>query len=214
LKSKRLVTIAISVLSVFFFFPSLAAGEASLGIYGGIASPSDNKLEVRGRKKRPDWDENFTVGTRLAYWFVDEKYSLNAAWFGLALDLSYFQTESKNFDTDVYVVPITGLFMFRYPGKFLQPYVGVGGGFFFSYADGADLSSVGLGSVNYGDESRDFGFDARAGLALKFEKVSIFGEGRYTYFEPHYKDKVSGIDVHKSTDFEVYHLVLGLAYHF
>jgi len=215
MKSLRLATIAISVVSVLFLLPSLAAGETALGIYGGIASPSDHTVEITGgRKEKVKWDEGYTFGARLAYWFKDEEFSVNADWFGVALDASYFQTESKDINTDMYVVPITALIMLRYPGKFLQPYIGVGGGLFVSYADGADLRSFGLSKADYTDTSYDVGFDARAGLALKFGQVTIFGEGRYTYFEPHYKDKVSGVDVSVTTDLQVYHLVGGLAYHF
>ena len=216
MKLTRLFTIAISVLLVFFFFPILAAGETSLGIYGGIASPSDHKMKVGESTEQEEWDEGYTVGARLTYWFIDEKYSLDADWFGLALDASYFKTEADDIDLDVYVVPITALLMFRYPGDILQPYVGVGGGLFISYADGADFRKYGYSRANYSSDAYDFGFDARAGLAIKLWKVSIFGEGRYTYFEPHYKDKIAGTnsDISVSTDMQVYHLLAGIAYHF
>jgi len=57
--------------------------------------------------------------------------------------------------------------------------------------------------------------DARAGLQIRlFKGFGIFGEGRYTYFSPEYDDNILGAEVKVKTDSEVYHALVGIAYHF
>jgi len=216
MKSIKLIIITISALSLLVLFPRLTTAEATLGIYGGQMFPNntDVKVEVKGVSgkvtERSDLDDSYTFGTRLTYWFTDPE--LNADWFGLALDVSYYRYEDGPFDIEVDVVPISGLIMLRYPGKFLQPYIGAGGGIFISWVDErVDLSSFGLGSEHFDDTRADFGFDARAGLALKFVRISIFGEGRLTYFGPNYEDSKAKVE---ADNFVTYHLLAGIAYHF
>jgi hypothetical protein len=216
MKSIRLIAITISALSLLVLFPSLATAETTLAIYGGQIFPNNTDVKVRvngvsGKvTERSDFDDSYTFGTRLTYWFTDPEFE--ADWFGMGLDVSYYRYKDGPFDIDVDVVPITGLIMLRYPGKFIQPYIGAGGGIFISWVDErVDLSSHGLGSEHFDDTRADFGFDARAGLALKFASISIFGEGRVTYFGPNYKDNKAEIE---ADDFATYHLLAGIAYHF
>ena len=139
MRSIKLIVITISALSLLILVPSLATAEGVLSIYGGAVYPNntDVKVRVNGASgqvtERSDFDDTYTFGTRLTYWFTDP--DLNADWFGMALDVSYYRYEDGPFNIDVDVVPITGLIMLRYPGKFLQPYVGVGGGIFISWVE-------------------------------------------------------------------------------
>ena len=119
--------------------------------------------------------------------------------------------------TEIKTLPVTVLLMFRYPGEKVQPYAGIGGGVFLSQLKGdADLGSVGgSGGGSFKDYQADAGFDARAGLAVKVnEKISIFAEGRYVYFNPKYEDKINGQKVTVETDAEAIQALAGISFHF
>ena len=112
---------------------------------------------------------------------------------------------------------MTILLMFRYPGKKVQPYAGVGGGLFLSQLENdADFSQIGISSTgSFKDTQADLGFDARAGLAVRVsKKISIFAEGRYAYTSPEYEDKIDGEKVTLSTDVESIQALAGISFHF
>ena len=167
--------------------------------------------------KNVSYDTSFTLGGRVGAW--GEEVDLN--WLGMAVDISYFKTKADDslpgFEPDTDVLPITLLLMFRYPGKRVRPYAGIGGGLFISRLEqNVDLSFTGVsntGSVK--DTQADLGFDGRAGLAVKVhEKFSVFGEGRYTYFSPEYTDKIDGVKVKVDSDSQVFHFLAGVSLHF
>jgi len=220
--SARKLAITFSVFCILALVPSFAAAELEVNLYGGVASPEKDKVTVKGyyggfsaeASDNVKYKDGAEFGGRLTYWFTDP--SINANWFGMALDVSYFQTEAKTYGADIWVVPVSGLIMLRYPGRFLQPYVGVGGGFYIShFKQNVDLTAYGLGNQTFSDTKVNAGFDARAGLQIRlFKGFGIFGEGRYTYFSPEYDDNILGAEVKVKTDSEVYHALVGIAYHF
>ena len=142
MKRKKLFLSAVCFLLVF---PTLASAEWFLDVYGGQSSTQDANVaaevtsyglfrstSTESHTEKVDFDASFTMGGRLGYWF--EKLP----WLGVSLDLSYFKAEGEKAEFDV--VPLSLLLMLRWPlfktenfpkGK-LQPYAGVGPGFFLT----------------------------------------------------------------------------------
>lgn len=223
MKRAKPLFIAILVLSLTGMASSLATAEYFVDIYGGVAIPTDENVTVHGSQggvtletsDLVDFDETFAVGGRVGFWYTEANPSMD--YIGFALDVSYFKTEAADdFGTDIYVVPITGLIMLRHPGDTFQPYLGIGGGLFISHIEqDVDLSFFGSGNKTASDTSLDPGIDARAGLGIKVHKnITVFGEGRYTYFEAKYKDTVSDVRVKVETEPNVFYFLGGISFRF
>jgi opacity protein-like surface antigen len=166
-----------------------------------------------------DLDSSFTMGGRIGYWF--EKLP----WLGVSLDLSYFKAEGERAEFDV--VPLSLLFMLRLPlfksenfpkGK-LQPYAGVGPGYFFTDSR-VNFRPALEDSVSGSDG--EIGLDVRAGLAWQFHKRwAIFGEYRYTDVKIDFTEKdslailsLSGTDVSTKAHLKTNHYLVGISYRF
>lgn len=222
MKRAKPLIIAILLIGMTGIAAPLATAENFVDIYGGVAIPSDENVNVHGSQGGTtlettdlvSFDETFTVGGRVGFWYTDANPSMD--YLGVALDVSYFKMEADDFGTDLYVVPISVLIMLRHPGDTFQPYLGIGGGLFISHIEQeVDLSFFGAGTGTAKDTSFDPGFDARAGLGIKLHKnITLFGEGRYTYFESKYKDTVSDVRVKVETDSNVFSILGGISYHF
>ena len=218
MKYVRLLVVAFSAVSLLVMPSGFAAAEVFLDFYGGASFPEDESVKVEAlgafESKRVTYDTSFTLGARATAWGEHVGFD----WLGMAVDISYFAQKTDNSaagsKTEIMVFPLTLLLMFRYPGEVVRPYVGIGGGLFISSLEqDVDLSFAGVsGSGTVKDIQADVGFDARAGLAVKVhEKVSIFGEGRYTSFRPAYSDEINGVKVGVKTDSEVFHLLGGIS---
>jgi hypothetical protein len=95
--------------------------------------------------------------------------------------------------------------VFRYPGKYLQPYAGAGLGIF--YARKHDPTS--------GDTLHSLrpGFNAQAGVrVLLFQHLSFFSEWKFNYTRFHFDqtEHLAG----SNAKYNAHHLVGGIAYHF
>ena len=163
-----------------------ASAEWFLDAYGGASMTSDADVTVRNGTTVDDkvkFDTEAMGGGRLGYWLE------GLPWLGVAGDVSYFAPAGQGTaaDTRLEVVPLSPLVMFRlpllespeFPKGRLQPYLGVGPGFF--------LNSVEVDVPGLGEESTDWqfevGVDARAGIAFMITPViGTFVEGRYTWF--------------------------------
>jgi opacity protein-like surface antigen len=232
--------------------PAAARAEGFFDIYAGAAFPQDNPVDVSTddsvlnagapatdgeifRAAYPvgsdyNWKTSPSVGMRGGYWFefADEFPSF----LGLGLDLSYYRAfEDTDFaEINVWAVPMTPLLMLRiplgysedFPGGRVQPYAAVGPGFTVSAAS-ADLSNLGIGMHDFEDAAFDVGLDARGGLAVQLShSFALFGEYRYTYLKPTFKDTVD--DNAAPPDFETrvriepklqtHHIVFGASFRF
>ncbi len=90
------------------WFADLCFGEASTqsaDVNVDISSSSLGFVRQYTTTKKGDFDDSFTFGGRVGYYFE------SLPWAGFALDLSYFQADAKNVDNDI--VPISLLFMLR-----------------------------------------------------------------------------------------------------
>ena len=158
---------------------------------------------------KADYDNTYTFGGRVGFW------SPSTPWIGLALDVSYFELEADW--TETKVLPVSALAILRYPGDRMQPYIGLGGGVFFTDTK-ADIQ-LGGESKSFSDTAVDFGLDTRAGLAWKiFRRFAIFGEYRFTYFEASYRDEVRSGGTESDVDIKIknkiHYFLLGLSYRF
>lgn len=229
MKKKKLF---LSTVCFLLVFPTLACAEWFLDVYGGQSSTQDASVTAEitsygllmpttteSHTEKVKFDSSFTMGGRLGYWF--EKLP----WLGLSLDLSYFKAEGEKAEVDV--VPLSLLLMLRWPlfksenfpkGK-LQPYAGVGPGFFFTDSR-VNFRPVLQDSVS--GSSSEIGFDVRAGLAWQFHKHwAIFGEYRYTDVKIDFKQEdslailsLSGTDVATKTHLKTNHYLVGISYRF
>jgi opacity protein-like surface antigen len=170
--------------------PKISTAEWYADLYFGEASTQSADVDVEisssslgfmrqyTTTKKVGFDDSFTFGGRVGYYFE------SLPWAGFALDLSYFQADGKNVDNDI--VQLSLLLMLRWPlfksenfpkGK-LQPYAGVGPGYFFTNSR-VNFRPALQDSVS--GSSGEIGLDVRAGLAWQFHKHwAIFGEYRYT----------------------------------
>jgi len=158
---------------------------------------------------KADYDNTYVVGGRVGFW------SPSTRWLGLALDVSYFELEADGIETKV--LPVSALVMLRYPGDRLQPYIGIGGGVFFTDTE-VDIQLSGE-NKNFSDTAVDFGLDTRAGLAWSlFRRFAIFGEYRFTYYKADYSDKIDSggteSDVNVEIKNKVHYFLLGFSYRF
>ena len=217
---KLLVAVSL-VIGLLAVASGSATAEVFLDLYAGATFSRFQDAEAKASAGRVentlDFKDSFILGGRIGAWGTD----VGLAWFGMAVDLSYWQSDAKDSilgaKPEIEALPVTVLLMFRYPGNTIQPYAGVGGGLFLSQIkNDVDLSLVGgSGSGNFDDTQADLGFDARAGLAVEVhKKISIFVEGRYIYFSPKYEDKVNGEKVTLSTDAEAIQALAGISFHF
>jgi hypothetical protein len=163
-----------------------ASAEWFLDAYGGASITADADVTIRNGVTFDDkakFDTEGMGGARLGYWLEGLR------WLGVAGDVSYFAPagQGDRAETRLEVVPISPLVMFRLPlaespefknGR-LQPYLGVGPGFF--------LTSVKVDVPGLGEQSSDWqfevGVDARAGITFMITPAfGTFVEGRYTVF--------------------------------
>jgi len=95
----------------------------------------------------------------------------------------------------------------RYPGKTIQPYVGVGlGNYWFRLSDSTGLSNT----------ETNVGFNGLAGVRYFFmDKLSIFTEYKYNYSRIKFTDTIPGAsNVRLEGDYAAHHFVGGISFHF
>ncbi len=170
--------------------PTLTSAEGFIDLYAGVASTPDTDVSVEEFSpflapaevsRTVDFDTSVTFGARLGYWFE------SVPWLGLALDGSSFQAEGEN--VDITLFPVSTLLMLRWPlltsddfpkGR-LQPYVGIGPGFFISNFE-ADFRPAVAEKVS--EWVVDIGLDVRGGLAWQLHRhLAVFGEYRFTHVD-------------------------------
>ena len=221
--------LSLLILCFLAFIPTFAWAEWFLDVYGGASTTRDarataevNRYSIFGSSSQShaeevDFDSSFTMGGRLGYWFQ------KLPWLGVSFDVSYFKAEGEKAEFDV--VPLSLLLMLRCPlfknenfpkGK-LQPYAGVGPGYFFTNSR-ANFRPALQDSVS--GSSGEVGFDLRAGLAWQFHKHwAIFAEYRYTdvkidFTQEDFLPLFSGTDESMKTHLNTNHFFAGISYRF
>jgi opacity protein-like surface antigen len=229
MKQKRFLIVIFSMLCFLATGPAQALAEGFIDIYGGWASTQDADVDVsisssslgfvstESHTEKVDFDSSYALGVRAGYWF--EKFP----YVGIAGDLSYFKAENKT--TGIHVIPISLLLMLRYPlfrsEKFprgrIQPYAGIGPGFFISVSDVDFRPTL---PKTFSGTSFDVGLDLRAGIAWQFHKhLALFGEYRYTDFSIDLEQTdilygLAGTKETMKTQLATNHFLIGISYRF
>lgn len=203
-----------------------AMAEKFVDIYGGLSSATDADATARiivgdeEVRETTEFDDSFTVGVRGGMWFEGVPY------LGWAIDFSYFSLPGPRLDIDT--VAMSALLMARaplfrsadFPNGRLQPYAGVGPGFYFTYAS-ADFQPALSREISGFDIN--VGLDARLGLAWQLGKSSaLFGEYRYTDFDINVDNRRGNffLNVPPSTKetldtrVRAHHFLIGISYRF
>jgi hypothetical protein len=185
--------VALAVVCLWLVAPLPADAEKFADIYLGVAAPTDQDVRITGEVSGPNvdttikeqFDSSFVAGARFGAWFLES--STHGGWIGFGIDLAYYRLLPETIDAEIVVVPVVATLMFRYPGKYFQPYLGAGFGLFIGDADG-DFSDFGLTS-NFDSISVDLGWGARAGFAFPLHKrVALFCEYRLDGFHQEHND--------------------------
>ena len=197
-------------LSFLALAPRSASAEWFLDAYGGVSMTADADVTIRSGRTFDDevkFDTEATGGARLGYWLGGLR------WLGVAADVSYFAPagEGSTVETRLEVVPITPLVMFRlpllespeFPNGRLQPYLGVGPGFFLTRVK---VDVPGLGEQR-SDWQFEVGADARAGVTFMITPgFGTFVEGRYTAFSTDAAGRSTEFDI------ETLHVLGGITF--
>jgi opacity protein-like surface antigen len=208
----RRLTLALAVVLTVLAVASEASAQWFLDAYLGPALTSDSKLEFTAFNEQQRQNvigrSSPSFGVRVGRWLDD----LQIPFVGVAFDVSYFRPAA-----DVQTVPLSLLLMARYgflkddevPDGRLQPYVGIGPGFFISNLNGI------IGSQSGDSTSRDIGLDTRVGLAYRFDSNwAGFAEYRFTRVSPTWKVDIFNGTTDATTTFNTHHIVLGVSYRF
>jgi len=167
-------------------------GERFFCLYGGMAQTRSGSL---------DWETEYVpfFGSGLRYTGSIDYEENDAAvfglrfgrwmdWFGIAMDLSYFNIDSENAALDIDIIPFSLLFLGRYsllisddfPAGKLQPYLAVGPTFPSIYTS-ARTQAADDTAIKLSDWQLGIGLDFRLGCAWQqTEKSGFFVEYRYT----------------------------------
>lgn len=161
-----------------------------------------------------DWDlqNSITYGAKLGYF-------PGHSWYGIEGEVFHTTPHRKSFDDDpstpafdpasgvhFRVTTVGANFIARYPGRTLQPYVGVG--------IGAGIAHIGDTATVRSDSDVAAAWNVLAGLrAFVTPKIAIFGEYKYTgatfKFDQAFGD-LGGV----SGNYRAQHILGGLSYHF
>ncbi len=218
MKNENRATILIFLSIIMILIPNYALGEWFGDIYLGIHSTEadENKIQFDGTtiKTLSDSDTGSLFGGRIGYWFE------SCPWLALAIDASVFQLDFD--EIDVGVAPVSTLLMVRLPlhssqafprGK-IQPYLGVGPGFFYTGMSEFIEEAPTAGRV-LDDRLFDLGLDARCGIYVLFkETTGIFLEYRFTEFSPNFKSSATGGEIVMEPIFSTHFLSVGVSFRF
>ena len=175
-----------------------AHAEGFLDFYGGVAPARSADVTVTEfapfftqatTQRNVSFGASSTFGARAGGWLS------NVPWFGLALDVSSVRASGS--DLDVSGIPVSALFMFRWPQAAsepilklpIEPYAAIGPTGVVIPQLRIDLRPAVHESVAQ-SLSGGGGIDLRGGLAWKFSsRVALFAEYRYIRFHVDYEQK-------------------------
>ena len=179
--------------------PSGASAEGFVDLYAGWSATQNAQVTLTatpssGQSVRTyenaDFGNATVVGARIGRW--SERYP----WLGTALDLSSFGADGRDGQgqaVNADAIVLSWLLMARtsllpseaFPNGRVQPYLAVGPGLFHTKLS-VDFSPVLKQRIS--DDSLDFGWDVRTGIAWQFRSMALFAEYRFTRVSPEYKE--------------------------
>jgi opacity protein-like surface antigen len=189
-------------------------GDIYLGMYSSQADDMLVKFNGATVKTYPDSDTGSIFGGRIGYWFESN------SWLGLALDASASELDSDNIV--IGIGSFSTLLMLRlslnsseeFPKGRIQPYLGVGPGFFFGGMSEfiAEIPST----VRVLDDTYySVGFDARFGISALIKKsYGLFLEYGFKRFSPSFDSDVPGGTVSLEPTFSTHNFSVGISFRF
>lgn len=198
--------------------PNCALGEWFGDIYLGMHSSKADDMSVKFNgvtvKTYSDPDTGSIFGGRIGYWFE------NNSWLGLAVDGSVSQLDFD--DKDIGVGSISTLLMVRlslnsseeFPKGRIQPYLGVGPGFFYGGMSEFIPEVPPAGGV-LDDSYSSLGFDGRFGISVLIKKsYGLFLEYGFKRFSPSFDSVISGGIISLEPTFNTHNFSLGISFRF
>ena len=198
--------------------PNYALGEWFGDIYIGMHSSlaDDMSIEFNGAtvKTYTDNDTGSLFGGRIGYWF--ESYS----WLGLAVDASVSQLDFDNIG--IGIGSFSTLLMVRlslnsseeFPKGRIQPFLGVGPGFYFGGMSEFIEEVPPAGRV-LDDSYFSLGFDLRCGTSVLIKKsYGIFLEYGFKRFSPTFNSDVPGGTISLEPTFSTHNFSVGVSFRF
>lgn len=218
MKNQGKAIICMFVTIFMLLIPNYALGEWFGDIYIGMHSSQTDDMLIKFNgatvKTYPDSDTGSIFGGRIGYWF--ESYS----WLGLAIDGSVSELDSDNIV--IGIGSFSTLLMVRlplnsseeFPKGRIQPYFGVGPGFFFGGMSEfiAEIPST----VRVLDDTYfSVGFDARFGMsALITKSYGLFLEYGFKRFSPSFNSDVPGGTISLEPTFSTHNFSVGISFRF
>lgn len=198
--------------------PGGALGEWSGDVYLGMHSSDadDMSIILNGAvaAQYSDSDTGSVFGGRIGYWFE------SMPWLGIAMDLSVAELDFN--DINIGVGAITPLLMFRlnllpsdiFTKGRLQPYAGIGTGFYFGGMSEFIEAIPPNGGV-LDDVYFTGGIDARGGVCFLINAgFGVFCEYAYKQFSPSFESTTWGGKISFEPTFKMHTYSAGLSFRF
>lgn len=218
MKNQRKAIIWMFMTVFMLLIPNYALGEWFGDIYIGMHSSlaDDMSIEFNGAtvKTYADNDTGSLFGGRIGYWF--ESYS----WLGLAVDASVSQLDFDNIG--IGIGSFSTLLMVRlslnsseeFPKGRIQPFLGVGPGFYFGGMSEFIEEVPPAGRV-LDDSYFSLGFDLRCGTSVLIKKsYGIFLEYGFQRFSPTFNSDVPGRTISLEPTFSTHNFSVGVSFRF
>ena len=221
MKDKGNAIICTFVTVFLLLIPNYALGEWFGDIYLGMHSSKADDMSIKFNgvtvKTYQDSDTGSIFGGRIGYWFE------SCPWLGLAADASVSEIDFDDIDHKVFsVVSFSTLLMVRlslksskeFPKGRIQPYLGVGPGFFFGGMSEFIPEVPSTGRV-LEDTYYSLGFDSRIGIDVLIKKsYGLFLEYGFKRFSPSFDSVVPGGTISLEPTFNTYNFSAGISFRF
>ncbi|CAB5109215.1 hypothetical protein D3OALGA1CA_1919 [Olavius algarvensis associated proteobacterium Delta 3] len=197
--------------------PASAPGEWFGDVYFGLHSSQADNMEITFNGTPvatvDNSDSGQIFGGRIGYWFN------GMSWLGLAGDVSF--SELNFGEIDIGVGSLSALVMARlklntsekYPKGRIQPYIGIGPGFFYGGMSEFIEAVPPSGSV-LEDTYFSMGIDARGGVSVLLkESYGIVLEYGYKSFSPSFTSEArGGGQIALEPTFNTHNVVIGMTF--
>ena len=209
------------VTAFMLLMPSCVLGEWFGDIYLGMHSSKADDMSIKFNgatvKTYQDSDTGSIFGGRIGYWFE------GCSWLGLAADASVSEIDFDDNDNKVFsVVSFSTLLMVRlslkpseeFPKGRIQPYFGVGPGFFFGGLSEFIPEVPSTGRV-LDDTYNSLGFDSRIGINVLMKKsYGLFLEYGFKSFSPSFDSGAPGGTISLEPTLKTHNFSLGVSFRF
>lgn len=173
---------------------SSAKSQTHVAIYGLGTNPMEEKLKVGSASvSNAELKRGFGGGLKVGAFPKAGKgiFGVEGEVFGFGGGIKAPNTGLSGADGSLVAINTMFNVLLRYPGSYLQPYVGAGGGVSLGFLDANGIQGGGVGVTGKSGQS-SFAFQLLGGLrAYVSDKTFLFGE--YKYFGTKYQWESEGV---------------------